>query len=213
MRVGLALGMMLAASGCGQNAPDETAATGGPVAGCKLAPVGDVSKPIEMKLVAAGVNDQGLMQFAGTPKPIADGSVIPMIVPPQGGWVIYVGARANNIDPCGVQVKGVLTDPATQQVTVDERTAKLTVGTDGWAGPLEHDPLAGALANVAVCPNQWASNDMYGNTFKLTVTLTERSGRSASQSIDVKLECAEAQYKNSCSCQCKKNYVLGESCQ
>ncbi len=209
MRVALVV-LAVGASACGHKAPEAT--SGEPVAGCTLTPLGDPHQPIAMKLMAAAVNDMAPFMYAGTPQPLANGGTVPIIAPPQGGFVVYIGARATNIDPCGVQVSGVITDTASNLVRVDERTANLTPYGDGWGGPMDHDPLAPALANVAVCPNEWASSDAYGVPFKLTISLTERSGRKASRSIQATLSCAEPQNKASCSCQCKKGYMLGETC-
>ncbi len=200
----------LALGGCGH--PADPAPEPDPIAGCDLKPLGDPTKPIDMELLAAEVNPKP-PYFAGVPKPILDGGSVAMIVPPQAGWVIYVGARATNIDPCELDLKGVLKDTATGQLRVDERTINLKPRGDGWGAPIDNDPLGSDLSNVPVCPNQWASNDMYATPFELTVSLTERGGRSASKTIKVNLSCAEPQFKASCSCQCKKDYKLGQVCQ
>jgi hypothetical protein len=182
------------------SAPEETGEV--PIAGCTLEFLGDRDKPIEMELVYLDAED--------ALHPLEDGATLPMIVPPQGGWVVFVGARATNVDPCGLTIKGVLRDPGNEQVRVDERTTRLEPLGDGWGGPIEGD--ISTFSNVPTCPNQWASVDLPGNPIELTYAMTDRGGRTAKRTITVVPECAEAAFKNSCSCQCRANYVLGESC-
>lgn len=185
--------------GC-SDTPEETGEP--PIAGCTLEPLGDLTKPIEMELVYLDAEKKM--------HPLANGDAIPMIVPPQGGWVIFVGARATNIDPCGVTVKGVLRDANNQQVRLDQRTTKLVSKGDGWGSPVEGD--ISTVANVPTCPNQWASQAIPNVPIELTYSLKDRGGRTASKTIQVVPECAEPIYKNACLCQCSKDYVLGESC-
>jgi hypothetical protein len=187
-------------------APFVVACSGEPsvdaVPGCKLSPLGDATKPIELELQS--------LDPSKVAHDLADGGSVAMIVPPQGGWVIFVGARATNIDPCAVQLSGVLTDPESKQVRIDERTTNLKPTGDGWGGPIDGD--ISTVSNIPVCPNQWASADLFGNPFELTVTLSDRHERSASKTIKVVPECAEPHFKASCSCQCQKDYILGEAC-
>jgi hypothetical protein len=174
-----------------------------PVAGCELPPLGDLAKPIEMKLCA--------MDPSKVAQDIQDGGTIANIVPPQGGWVVFAGARATNIDPCEVQLKGVLRDTTSGQVSVDERTVNLKAASGGWGGPIDGD--ISTVSNIYTCPNQWASTDIADNTFELTVSLRDRQNRTASKTIKVVPECAEPHVKASCQCQCTKGYKLGDVCK
>ncbi len=179
-----------------------TETTETPVAGCTLAPIGDPTKPIEMELVYLDVKKEI--------QPLADGGAIPMIVPPQGGWVVFIGARVNHIDPCGVTIKGVLRDTGNDQVRLDERTTKLITDAGGWGGPEAGD--ISTVANIPTCPNQWASAALDDVPIELTYSVKERGGRTVSKTIQVVPECAEPLYKNACMCQCSAHYVLGASC-
>lgn len=180
--------------------PPETAEV--PVPGCPFEFLGDADKPVEMELLYRGVD--------GTTHPLEDGANLPMIVPPQGGWVVFVGARATNVDPCGLTIKGVLRDGASEQIRLDERTTNLEPLGDGWGAPIDGD--ISTFSNIPTCPNQWASIDLPGNSIELTYSMTDRAGRSASSTLDVVLDCAEPAFKNSCSCQCRADYMLGQSC-
>lgn len=195
----LALGFaLLATAACASDAPTEPP----PIAGCTDPFLGDPSKPMDLELVYLGVDE--------TTRPLNDGDSLPMIVPPQGGWVVFVAGLVSNVDPCGATLKGVLRDPTSGAVRVDERTARLVATTDGRGGPADGD--ISTFANVATCPNQWAAQALPGNPIELTYSVTDRGGRSAKKTITVIPECAEIQYANSCKCQCKKDYVLGETC-
>ena len=83
-----------------------------------------------------------------------------------------LGVRAQNVDPCTVELTGSFKDPGNGQVRLDQRLVNLRVRDGGVAYS-----AAGAInlwANVPLCPNQWASRDAFGQTFRLDVTLKER---------------------------------------
>ncbi|MBM4375211.1 MAG: hypothetical protein FJ095_09015 [Deltaproteobacteria bacterium] len=195
--------LLLATLACVPSACSSGESSGPPpVAGCTDPFLGDPSKPMELELVYQGVDE--------VTHPLEDGGALPMIVPPQGGWVVFVAGLVTNVDPCGATIKGVLRDPSSGSVRVDERTARLVATVDGRGGPADGD--ISTFSNVATCPNQWAAQALPGNPIELTYSVTDRGGRSAKKTIMVVPECAEPQFANSCKCQCKQDYVLGETC-
>ena len=132
------------------------------------------------------------------------------MLPPQGGRVVLVGARATNLDRCGVSLSGALRDPQSQQVRVDIRTVNLVAADAGW---VKSDPSdISAVANVPVCPNQWSQSNLYGSTYQLSVMVTDRDGRSASKEVDVIPACADGAGFAECACICRAGYRLGETC-
>ncbi len=152
----------------------------------------------------------------GTTVPIHDGDSVPMIFPPQGGRVLFVGVRATNVDPCALQLTGALRDETTQEVRLDSRTINLSPEGDGWgASATSAESLSAAIpnfSNVPVCPNEWSSTDLYGNSYGLEVTIKDRGGRMLTQKIQVTPECGEPENLAECLCICKAGYVLGETC-
>jgi hypothetical protein len=189
------------AGGRGASTGNPSSGTG--VVGCKQLPyVGDPASPIEMTLIARGPE--------ATTTDLTNGSAMPMVLPPQGGRVIFAGVRAKNLDPCNVEILGSLRDKTTKQVRIDERTVNLQIGSDGLAESVPGD--ISNFANVPTCPNQWASTDIQGNTFELTVTLTDRSGKNASVTLDVVPFCSEPDNETECLCKCKQGYILGQTC-
>jgi len=156
----------------------------------------------------------------GSDVPLADGDDLAVIFPPQGGRVAFVGIRALNLDACGVQITGALRDITTAQIRADGRTLNLDREPDGWGtsghgtmAKIEESALIGNYSNIPLCPNQWASKNVYDQTFELEVLVQDRGKRQVSKKIKVTPRCAEPGAKElACRCLCKKDYVLGEVC-
>jgi len=171
------------------------------VPACALGFLGDPAKGVELKVVAR----DGTMSTE-----IAAGARVPLILPPQGGRVIFIGVVATNISPCSIKLTGSFRDKTNQQVRVDARTVNLQPRGDGWGESTDGD--IATFSNVPMCPNQWASTDIYENPFTLTITATDPSGRTGTKTFDVTPYCAEPQYAAECACECKKGYMLGQTC-
>jgi hypothetical protein len=168
------LALLLAA--CSGPAPGN-AADGPPC------PVGDLGSPAELTLVARA--GDGSVADAGP------GADIPLVEPPQGGQVIFVGPRARNLDGCSLTVKATIADPGSGAVLgADERIVDLTVGPDGWAAPPSGAPIS-SFANVPVCPSA-ASQEVDGRSWRLVVTVTDRNQRTATLSTTVVPTCGDA---------------------
>jgi hypothetical protein len=145
-----------------------------------------------------------------TSVPIQGGSMVTLAFPPQGGRVIFAGVRATNLDPCGVQLTGVVRDETTKQVRLDSRTMNLLPSGDGWGAS---DPTdISTFANVPVCPNEWSKTNLYGTEYELEIDVTDSKGRTASQIVKVIPACSEPAHAADCLCICMGGYMLGESC-
>jgi hypothetical protein len=194
-------GAALAVLGCNDESTTAATTSGDP-SGCKLGFLGDESAPVEMKVVARAAD--------GSVHELADGGDLTMILPPQGGRVVFVGALATNIAACGVQLSGVLRDTSTGQLRVDERTTNLKDDGSDWGGPLGND--ISTFSNIPTCPNQWASTAVFDNPFELTVTITDPNGKTASRTLGVVPRCNEPMHEPECLCQCQEDYMLGQAC-
>lgn len=168
--------------------------------------LGDDASPPELSILVLKAGD--------TIATLDDGGTVPMILPPQGGRVIFVGVQATNIDGCGLQVTGALRDETTDQVRFDSRTVNLVPTDAGWGAS-----AAGAVstaisnfANIPVCPNEWSTTNIYGNSYGLEVTIQDREGRQVTRKIRVTPECGEPAHVAECMCICKAGYVLGQAC-
>ncbi len=199
MRRRAAFLLALGAAAC---TPSPAAPDGGPPDPCATGFLGDAARPLVMQAIAL---DPNLTPFA-----VANGDMVTLAFPPQGGRVIFAGVRATNLDGCGVQVEGVLRDETTQQVRLESRTINLLPTGDGWG---ESDPTdVSTFANVAVCPNEWSPTNVYGTPYQLEVLVTDRQNRTATQMFQVTPECSEPAHAAECLCICQGGYVLGEAC-
>ena len=204
MRASLAIAVAAVScmAGCsGDDNPTATSSSSG-VPGCKLEFVGDEAAPIEMAITAMGPSLVA--------EEIADGADVPMVLPVQGGKIIPIGVRATNIDPCELSLNGSLRDAVSGQVRVDDRVINLREDGSGWASSTDGD-LA-SFANIPACPNQWATTDVYANSFELVVVLTDRTGKTAEQTMQVVPFCAEPEFEDQCMCECQEGYMLGQGC-
>jgi hypothetical protein len=166
--------------------------------------VGDPNQPLELSVVVLGADL--------SPAPAGDGTRVALVKPPQGGRVIYAGARARNLETCmAAQVVSALRDPNTHAVLgLEGRPVVLAAAGDGWAAVLEQQPSS--YANVAVCPNQRSSRDIDEEPYELFMKLTDAGGRTAEVDLEVVPFCAEPDNLDECQCICKAGYVLGASC-
>lgn len=179
---------------------------------CDAGFLGDPSKEPIVELRA--------LKTDGTDVPLNDGDDLAVIFPPQGGRVAFVGVRAINVDGCGIQLTGALRDTTTAQIRADGRTLNLDREPDGWGtsgrgttAKIEESALIGNYSNIPLCPNQWASTNIYDETFELEVLLQDRGKRQVSKKIKVTPRCSEPGSKEvTCRCLCKKDYALGEAC-
>jgi hypothetical protein len=193
-------------------APDDAGTDADAASPCAAGFLGDpaLEPQIELRTLKAD----------GSDVPLADGNDLAIILPPQGGRVAFVGIRATNLDGCGVQITGALRDPATKQIRVDGRTTNLNREPDGWGVSgrgtttnIEDSALIADYSNIPLCPNQWASTDVYDQTFELEVIVQDRRKKQVSKIIKVTPRCAEPGAKEtSCRCICKKDYALGDVC-
>ena len=184
--------------------PSDTTTTDddAPPPACTLAFQGDPNAAPQVEIVYSGTD--------GLNHPVAEGGELPMLLPPQGGRVAYVGARVTNIDPCSATLSGSVRDEITDQVRLDIRTVNLTPQGDGWAESAPGN--LSVFSNVPLCPNQWSDQNLFDGTYLLDVKVTDRAGRVAEAQAHVKPSCGEPSNEADCRCICKAGYVLGESC-
>jgi hypothetical protein len=210
----LAVAALPLLAGCpssdGGDAPDASPDV--PPSVCPTGYLGDPGKPIELELRA--------LKSDGSDVPLVTGNDLAIIFPPQGGRVAFVGVRARNLDGCGVSITAALRDTTNGQVRLDGRTVNLRKDAEGWglsgqgaSTNLEDSQAIGDYANVPLCPNQWASMNVFDNSFELEVVVKDRNKKSTSTKIQVTPRCAEPGAKEAaCRCLCKSGYVLGEPC-
>lgn len=203
--VGALVVVAVAVAGCSSSAEEPTSP-------CATGYLGDPAAAPELELRA--------LKADGTDVPLADGDDLAILFPPQGGRVAFVGIRVRNVDGCAMQITGALRDPVSKQLRLDGRTTNLRRDTDGWGVSgrgvttnIVDSAEIGDYANVPICPNQWASQDIYDQRFTLDVQIVDRAGKRADRTLTVVPRCADpGERATSCRCLCKEGYVLGETC-
>lgn len=152
--------------------------------------------------------------------PLEDMSEVPLIQPPQGGKVMFVGVRARNVDVCHVTLRTALIDPENGGVvSLERRPVSLESAPDGWLEPVHLDGsdgmtahnLAANLSNLPACPRAGLSKAITGEVYELHVTM-ETEDTSVDSVVHVVPRCAEARYLELCTCECALDYKLGASC-
>jgi hypothetical protein len=169
---GLGVGLAL---GC--SSPELTRAPSGPC------PIGDLAQPVELVTVVRTPD--------GRTEEVRASGAIPLIEPPQGGQVVFVGVRARNLDGCGLILTATLRDPCTNGVIgVEARPVDLTASPAGWGEPASPADIA-SFANVPVCPSAAATRGLDGQRYVLEVDVRDRDKRTARVTLDVVPTCAE----------------------
>jgi hypothetical protein len=161
-------------------------------------PIGDMAAPAELEIVHldarnAVINTQPMQ-------------TVPLLAPPQGGWIVLLGARARNIDGCRVKLTTALIDACNNEIIqVDQRPTLLEKTSDGWGVS-----SATTFGNLPVCPQLTATRDLHDVPYIMQVTLEDDDGRKATAKITVVPVCPEN--TPLCTCQCARDYVVGSDC-
>lgn len=213
---GLVAALAAANAGCPDDVPAGGGGTGGAGGGggspfqCPYDYVGDPAAAMEIEVFYYGADD--------VDHDIADGAVLDLIEPPQGGRVVFVGVRAKNVSPCGVSISAGLRDPATNKLNFERRDVNLVPDGQGWAASSFGD--FASYANTPTCFNTWSSQDIDGGSFKLEVAVEDNDGHHAEKTFDVSAACTEKSLAVDsgpaivayCECICQTGYMLGQDC-
>jgi hypothetical protein len=144
--------------------------------------------------------------------PLTDGGPLDLLRPPQGGFVVFVGAVVRNLGDTTVTLHASLRDPSGMPIAEDSRTISMQASAD--------DPLAFVpdlrsftnVANVAVCPSS-STTDRFDMPFQIEVDVTEVSThRTGMVVVNVVPTCRQTDPMDLalCKCECAANYSLGK---
>jgi hypothetical protein len=190
---------LLAVPACGDG--DEPNATDAQAESCF---VGDPAKAVEFEVVYRTAD--------GETKSTEDMAEIPLIQPPQGGKVLFVGVRARNINGCGLTLATALCEPENGAVvSLERRPVTLELDADGWMSP-QRPTEASNYSNLPACPRADLARSIEGEVYELRVSITDSAGRKAGTSMQVVPTCGEPERSELCHCECSKDYKLGGLC-
>ncbi|HSR99254.1 MAG TPA: hypothetical protein VLM79_19515 [Kofleriaceae bacterium] len=188
-----------AGTGCGGSAGD-----GFPDAGALSCFAGDRDKAPEISVVYRAA-DASL-------HPVEPAGSVPLIQPPQGGKVFFIGVRAHNLDGCPLDIRTALVDPATDQViSLEQRPVLLE--DDGALGLAPK--VSGGLSNFSNlpgCPRAGLARSINDELYRLSVSVVDQMGRTAEASVMIMPVCGEPAREAQCRCECAATYKLGDPC-
>ncbi|MFO0722130.1 MAG: hypothetical protein U1E65_00015 [Myxococcota bacterium] len=148
----------------------------------------------------------------GTMHDLAAGGQVPLLLPPQGGKVIFVGVRAKNIDGCPVTISASIRDQCTQSLIAhEERPVTLESTGDGWLTPKIPDALEN-YSNLPACPRAALDRDVNNEPYQLEIKIEDKKGRTATTAITVVPVCNTPDQQAQCECECAADYRQGASC-
>ncbi|MBI1945664.1 MAG: hypothetical protein HYS27_08210 [Deltaproteobacteria bacterium] len=164
--------------------------------------VGDPGQPPELQLVYRTA--QGEMAD------LVDGGEVPLIIPPQGGHVVIIGARLRNVNVCGLQMSALLRDTCTNRILGREgRPIYVEKSADGWAVPIAPERLDNYV-NINACPNLVSSRDVDQQPYQLELRAVNLNvDLLLTAQLEVTAVCGEPDTARQCECQCDADYVLG----
>lgn len=192
-RLGVALGGALLSMACGgSEAPPP------PPDAEQSCPFGDVSLPIEMQIIHLDENNNVFRT-----QPMQE---VPLIAPPQGGWINLIGVRARNIDGCRTTLTAALVDACDNELLkLDRRPTQLEPDGDGWGAS-----SVTTFSNLPMCPQVTAERDLNSVPYMVTVTIEDSADHSASSTITLVPTCPGGPSR--CPCECDAEYTLGKEC-
>jgi hypothetical protein len=131
---------------------------------------------------------------------------VPLIPPPQGGWIVLLGVRAKNIDSANATLTTALVDSCDSQIIqIDKRPTKLEMGADGWAVS-----SLTTFGNLPVCPQLTATRDLHDVPYLVKVSVEDTAGQKATAEVTVVPTCPTEASR--CTCECDRDYVVGAEC-
>jgi hypothetical protein len=161
--------------------------------------IGDCSLPIV-------VQPMGVYEYE--PHDLVDGDPVSIDPPLQGGYVLYVGVRAQNVHGQTTRLTAAVRDPAGPRVvSIEQRPVRLLAGGDGWARP---ESQYQDLANVAVCSVPEAV-DFDQAVWRVELQLIDADGRRGETSVLIRPRCG-ADDGFGCACACDSERPAGGGC-
>ena len=185
--------VLVALAACGDDAPPDA----------RSSIVGDPTQPAQLEPIYRTAD--------GEMAPLVDGTELPLLTPPQGGKVAFVGVRAFNVDLDGITLQVALREPCGGRVVgIERRPIAWRIADDGFAEPAQPEEISD-YANVPACPNAGAVVDLDGQPHEVELRLYE-AGRMTEAIVAVTPTCGSDTAPQLCRCECDSDYELGAEC-
>lgn len=166
--------------------------------------VGDPAAPPELVLIH--------QTASGTIAVTREDQTVPLLQPPQGGRVMFIGVRARNLDGCPVTITAALFDTCSEDViALERRPIRLEPTADGWLEPLQPHEISN-YSNLPACPRAGLTRDVHGEPYRLLVSIEDKDGRRVEATRIIVPTCAGL-FAETCPCECSRDYILGEACE
>jgi hypothetical protein len=176
---------------------------------CTQGFVGDPSQPVVARPFILDVSSDGT---SVTRMDLADGGASPLIIPTQGGFVVFAGLALKNVDSCNVTMSGEYLDASGQMVLSNRDTRQtrldLSPTADGYYLPADLDTLS-TVPNVPLCPDLLGVN-IADTPAILKLTATDKNGRTITTMTKSAPSCTHPDTKGFCECVCGANYQPGK---
>lgn len=186
-------------AGCGSSS-DATIRDASPLS-CFL---GDLAQPPEITIVYRAAD--------GTVHPVGELGRVPLVQPPQGGKVLFIGVRGRNLDGCPLDISSALIDPGTGAViSLEQRPVLLQDDGTLWLAP-KLSGGASNYSNLPGCPRAGLARSINDETYQLSVSVRDQLGREAQAHAMIVPVCGEPDREVQCRCECAANYKLGNPC-
>ena len=152
--------------------------------------VGDAARPVALLPIAA--------DGAGNLHALHDGDSLQLQRPPQGGFVIYAGVAATNLNRCLLSAAELI-DPASGSplTNLDQRNADLAIDQAGYFWP----PDVFQTPNIPACPDALHVG-VVNRSAILRVDVQDIDGRTGRAEVRVTPVCGD---DKSCACLCGPN--------
>jgi len=156
-------------------------------------PAGDLSQPVQ--LLPITLDGQGALHA------LHDGDPVLLQTPPQGGYVIYAGVAALNLEACGAVITAQLLDATsgTPVTGLDQRSVDFTVASAGYFWPADGYTQT---ANIPSCPDALHLG-VVGRSAILRVDVSDANQRTARVEVNVTPACGAGDAR--CACLCGPN--------
>jgi hypothetical protein len=156
-------------------------------------PAGDLSQPLQ--LLPISLDAQGALHA------LHDGDPVLLQKPPQGGYVIYAGAAARNLEACAAVVTAQLIDVSsgTPITGLDQRNADFTDASAGFFWPSN---AFAQTPNIPSCPDA-LHQGVVGRKAILRADVTDANQRTARVEVRVTPACPAGD--SHCPCICGPN--------